>query len=442
MTPRSQTPTRLRRRRLVTGLLGGLPAAALLAACRRDGRADRAAQGSGVAVTGPASPGMESLDRFVTALMERWEIPGGAVAVTRNGQLVFAHGYGVADRVSGEATRPDSLFRVASLSKSLTALAILTLVGEGRLDLDAKAFSLLNTLTPPAGATPDPRLGDITVRQLLHHTGGWDREQTFDPMFASTLAANGVGVPPPAGCETVIRYMRGQPLQFDPGTRYAYSNLGYCILGRIIEQVAGMPYDEYVTRRVLAPAGARGMRLGRTLIEGRAPGEVRYHDLPDAPAEISVFPEQQDQRVPSPYGGFYLEAMAAHGGWIASPVDFLRYMVTLESGRSSGFVYPPKLLAQLFGRPAPPVSENDPSYYGMGWSVLPVSGGANWWHDGSLPGTMTYAVHLANGISWVAFFNTRVRDSDTFFVELDTEMNRTLGGITRWPDQDLFGQFP
>jgi CubicO group peptidase (beta-lactamase class C family) len=400
------------------------------------------AQVVGPATTGPAAPGMEAVDAFVGALMERWGIPGGAVAVARNGRLVFAHGYGIADRESGEPARPESLFRVASLSKSVTAATILALVGEGKLDLEAQAFPLLDHLAPPAGTTVNPRLSAITVRQLLHHAGGWDRDISFDPMFIPTRAASAVGVPPPASCETVIRYMWSQPLQFDPGTRYAYSNFGYCVLGRIIEKLSGVSYAEYATSRVLAPAGAGRMLLGRTLPDGRAPGEVRYYDVPGAMLSVSAFPGSQDRLVPWPYGGFHLEAMDAHGGWAASVVDYLRYVTALDGSRMTGAWNLPTLLGPMMGRPAPPVSEGSAFYYGMGWLVRPVQGGANLWHAGSLPGTMTYVVRLANGVSWAAFFNTRVRDSDRFFRELDEQLNRTLGAIRSWPDHDLFSQLP
>ena len=107
-------------------------------------------------------------------------MPGGAVAVVKDGRLILARGYGWADVESHEPVAPDSLFRIASLSKSLTAAAILKLVEDHRLGLDDRVFPLL-----AMGPARDPRLARITVRNLLQHTGGWDRDQTFDPMFRS-----------------------------------------------------------------------------------------------------------------------------------------------------------------------------------------------------------------------------------------------------------------
>src|SRR5690606_2114854 len=120
--------------------------------------------------------------------------------------------------------------------------------------------------------------------------------------------------------DAIVRYMMGQPLDFDPGTSYAYSSFGYAVLGRIVERITGGSYEQYVKEAVLEPAGATRMRLGRSLLADRAPGEVRYYD----PATVnSVFPG--GGAVPVSYGGFNIEAMDAHGGWIASAVDLLRF---------------------------------------------------------------------------------------------------------------------
>src|SRR5262249_30274495 len=155
-------------------------------------------------------------------------------------------GYGQADVENGIAVQPDSTFRIASLSKFITATAVLTLVEQGKLDLDARAFALIPQLTPLPGAVMDPRLPTITVRQLLQHTGGWDSSLSGDPMFNSTAIALAAGTAPPASAETVVRYMLGRPLDFAPGTRYAYSNFGYNVLGRIIERVSGQSYAAFV----------------------------------------------------------------------------------------------------------------------------------------------------------------------------------------------------
>ena len=125
---------------------------------------------------------MEAFDRLVADLMHRYNLPGGALAIVKDGRLVFARGYGLADIQNQEPVRPDSLFRIASLSKQVTAVAVLKLVEEGKLDLDERVFEILSDFTEPEGASRDPRIAEITVRHLLHHAGGWDKEVSgFDP---------------------------------------------------------------------------------------------------------------------------------------------------------------------------------------------------------------------------------------------------------------------
>src|SRR5262249_7150297 len=127
----------------------------------------------GMPITGKAPPILKPFDVGVEQIMLRHGIPGASVAITKDGRLVFAGGYGWAFYEKGERATPETLFGLASVSKCLTALATLKLVEEGKLRLEDKAFDLLGRLTPPPGARVDPRLSSITIRQLLNHSGGW-----------------------------------------------------------------------------------------------------------------------------------------------------------------------------------------------------------------------------------------------------------------------------
>ena len=111
-------------------------------------------------------------------------------------------------------------------------------------------------------------------------TAGFDRDakESFDPMFQSKRIARAFGTNPPAEPKQIIEFMMGRPLDFDPGSREAYSNFGYCVLGRIIEKLSGTPvYTTYVEKAVLEPLGIHRMRLGRTLEKDRAPGDTAQH---------------------------------------------------------------------------------------------------------------------------------------------------------------------
>ena len=387
-------------------------------------------------MTGTAVPELASFDRVITDLMKKWGIPGGAIAVVKDGRLVLARGYGYADAEAKTPVAPDALFRIASVSKPITSVAVMRLAEEGRLDLDARAFAMLPSLTPPVGATVDARLDAITIRQLLTHLGGWDRDRSFDPMFRATQIAAALGTPPPASVESVIRYMRGQPLDFTPGERYAYSNFGYAVLGRVIEQVTGKSYGVYVTDGVLRPMGITRMRLGRSLLQDRASGEVRYYDGGGTAA--SVFPS--GGQVPWPYGGFNLEAMDAHGGWIASVVDLTRFITAVDGLPTRADFLRPETIDRMIARP-PTVWDASAFHYGAGWLVRPQQG--NWWHNGSLPGTSSLIVRTGTGLAWAVLFNARSMVSgSTFEQEVDPAVWQAVAQVATWPAHDLFAQYP
>ena len=383
----------------------------------------------------------QSFAKVIPPLMTKWGLPGGAVALVKDGKLVMAEGYGLADKDGSVAATADSLFRIASLSKPVTAAAVLKLVEAGLLGLDDKAFAVLSDLEPPPGAAPDPRLSDITVRDLLQHSGGWDRDASFDPMFKSREIAAAMGVATPPDAETIIRYMMGQPLDFTPGTKYVYSNFGYCVLGRIIERVSGTTYAAYVQEAILGPAGIGRMELGRSLGADRATGEVAYYDYPGAPLAPSVFTEAGDL-VPWPYGGFAIEPMDSHGGWIASAVDLLRFITAVDGLATRPDVLQASTVALMTARPSLPDWASSDWYYALGWQVRPTSTGANWWHTGSLPGTATIMVRASNGLAWAALFNMRPEAADTFLSELDSALWTAVNGVTDWPTADLFDSHP
>ncbi len=383
-----------------------------------------------------------AFDREVESFMGERKVPGGALAVVRKGKLVYARGYGWADRERKEAVTPKALFRIASISKPFTSAAIFKLVEAGRLELEARVFELLQ-LDPllAKGAQPDPRLRTVTVRQCLHHTGGWDRGASGDPMFQSEKIARALGVASPARQEGIIRYVFGRPLDFDPGTRYAYSNFGYCVLGRVIEKVSGVAYEDYVRRELLEPMGIRAMRVGASLEQQRAPGEVKYYTARDRKGR-SVFADSPG-RVPVPYGTFCLEAMDSHGGWLASAIDLARFAAAMDAPDGKGLRSETR--QALYAPPPPPVSRGKDGslaahYYGCGWGVRPVGreGQANYWHAGSLPGTYTLLVRRSDGLSWAVLFNQRSEDSQKPDGAIDAGLHRAADAVTEWPDQDLF----
>ncbi len=353
-------------------------------------------------VTGAEVPALAGFDRAMIELIARYDVPGGALAVVRDGVLVLARGYGWADVDAREPVEPDALFRVASASKPITAAAILTLVEDGVVDLDTPAFRTLR-VRPSDERKPDPRLADVTVRHLLHHGGGWDRRLSFDPMIEQDRVAAGLGIPGPPTAREIVGYMMGRLLDFAPGTRYAYSNFGYSVLGRVIEDLTGQDYEAFVRDRLLLPLGLDGMRIGGSSLDGRRDGEVRYY--PASPL------------LPAPYDALDLGAMDAHGGWTGSAIDLARFAAALD----------PAITAAM-GSPTPWEELPMGPYYGMGWVIEPQFG---WWHEGALPGSASLLVRADGGLAWAALFNT-LPESAAFAEELRAALRQAAEGVAEW----------
>lgn len=395
--------------------------------------------------TGKLAPSLRSLDRRIRQHLRLHRSPGVAVAITDQSRLVFARGYGYADVATRTPVTPESLFRIASISKPITAAAILQLVDQQKLALDDRVFDIVKEEPFLAeDAQYDARLDDVTIRQLLQHRGGWDRDVSYDAMFRAVEFAEALGATPPAGPTEVIRYMLGQPLDFDPGQRYAYSNYGYCLLGRVIERVSAEPYEAYVRAHVLAPLGIQRMRLGRTRLEQRQPDEVRYYD----PARgKSVFAEDLGETVAHPYGAWHLEAMDSHGGWLASAVDLARFACAFDDPDACP-ILKPSSVREIVSRPegrAGYDEEGQPrsTYYGLGWAVsVQGSDALQMAHSGSLPGTSTKLIRRPDGRNVVILFNTRVSPlANRMSAALEAELMPVIDAIEEWPEQDLFEKF-
>jgi N-acyl-D-amino-acid deacylase len=395
-----------------------------------------------IPITGAAVPGLGPFETSVRDLMRTYGIPGGAIALVRDGKLIYARGFGYADVENRTPVQPDALFRIASVSKTLTSAAVMKLVEEGRLNLDDRVAPFIAHLAPAPGATVDPRWEQITIRHLLNHTGGWDRGKPnggFDPIDRPAIAAAAVNAPAPASSETLIRYMKGLPLDFDPGTKHAYSNFGYIILGRVIERVSGMPYKEFVRARVLEPVGANRTQQGKSRMSDALPDEVKYY-VPGAglngPMVQSVFPGEGV--VPLNYGGYHLEAGDASGAWVSSTVDLLRFVTRVDGRANPPDILSPQIVAEMTGSGATACPDGS-CYYAAGWVVRPIQSDATWWHGGDLPGTKSILVRSYYNVSWVALFNAGAPNSLTS--ALDDALWSALSGVTSFPTHDLFSSF-
>lgn len=358
-------------------------------------------------------------DQLMDGLLKKFSIPGGQLACVKEGKFIHNRGYGLADVEGKRNVEPKSLFRIGSVSKTITQVAVMTLVERGALRLDDKAFEILKSLKPPEGATLDPRLGDITVRHLLKHQGGWDGIEPMFPPWSRTAAAT-MGTPEPPKCETIIRFMMSKPLSYAPGSRTVYSNFGYCVLGRIIERVSGKPYEDYVQEAVLKPAGIRDMRIGGTRLRELARREVRYYhqfNQSELPYKTeSVFPGEGE--VPWAYGGFYLRATDAHGGWIGSAADIARLAASID-GQLGPPLLSPASRHTLMNLPKKAGSEE------------PETTPFHLSHAGALQGSNAALLYRTrDGLSIGITFNSLPVNYQAFFAHLLDEVDRSLAALS------------
>ena len=357
--------------------------------------------------TGPQSgfkpEELRRMEATAAAFMEKHLVPGLSVAIAKDGRLLYARGFGVADKTNQEKVTPNHLFRIASVSKPITATTIFRLIEQGKLSISDKVFGTQGLLGNDYGNPRKQYVKDVTVEHLLTHTeGGWPNDGT-DPMFRHTEMDH----------RQLINWaLANLPLQNRPGTHYAYSNFGFCVLGRIIEKLTGKPYAEAVHAEVLHPCGITGMRISGNTLAERAAIEVMYYN--------------QDADGSDPYQ-MNVRRMDSHGGWLATPTDLVRFLVRVDDFPTKPDILKPATIATMTTPSA--VSVN----YAKGWCVNKYN---NWWHSGSLPGTTTIMVRTAQQFCWAALTNTR-GPGDTGG-DLDRLVWDMVGKITTWPQHDLF----
>ncbi len=390
-------------------------------------------------VTGIADAALEPFDKLMTTFIEENKIPGASLAVSRQGKLVYARGFGFADVEKHEAVQPASLFRIASVSKPITAVAILRLVEKGKFKLDDKVTDLMKLKPFDDGGKPDERWAKITVRQCLQHTGGWDRAKSYDPIGRAWIIAKALKIKPPVTPAHIVRYMMTQPLDFDPGERHAYSNVGYLVLGRIIEAVTGQTYEAHVKKEILAPLGIKTAQLGRATAKNRAKGEVAYYDAKKRTGP-SLYPPKLEAQVPLVYGAMNLESFEAHGGWIASAIDIVEFASAFDDPKKAPLLSAASIAA-MRARPdglAGHDKDGKPTdaFYGCGWMVRPVgkTGKSNDWHSGYIPGSEALLVRRWDGLNWAVLFNTADSPAGKSLVGLiDGKIHAAADAVKTWP---------
>jgi len=367
----------------------------------------------------------------MTDFLEKHAVPGGSLAVSHDRRIVYAKGFGLADLDAKTAVESKSLFRIASISKPITAVAVLQLADAGKVDLDEP---ILNFIRIKPDTRLDPRWYLITVRHCLQHTGGWDRNISGDPIGMPWRIAKDLGTNVPVPLEDVIRFTMRQPLDHDPGTRFAYSNVGYLLLGRVVAEASGRHYEEYVRNAVLAPLGITDMELGRALPEHRSKREVSYYDSKRG-SGLGLYPPRVNERVPFPDGAGNLEGYEAHGGWIASASSLVKFALAFDLP-SFCPILSRRAIRTMWEHPRGlPTSD---VWYGCGWSVRHAGeNGLNAWHGGLISGTSTLLVRRHDGWNWAALFNTDRSSNGKILLNLiDPLLHAAVNEVARASGQE------
>lgn len=334
---------------------------------------------------------LDLFDSAMVAYMSARSIGAGTLTISRRGEVVYRRAFGWKDSARAETLSPHAMMRLASNSKPITSAAIRTLVSQGLLTLDTKAFPYL--ALAPAGNVTDPRIYDITVEHLLQHTAGWNRSIVGDIMFKSRDVSRSLGISTPPTKTQIAQYMMTQSLQHAPGTAASYSNFGYLVLGLIVEKATGQRFLDYVTQTFFSGAAADEVIEGRTPRTNRDSREPFYSDPYKG---CSVFVIDTCVLVPWPDGGWYIESFDSCGGLVASApamASFLeRYWIN--------------------GLPRQPGTSASFTFYG------------------SLDGTFTMTRQRSDGSNLVALFNQRTDASGLPYEDIAQILDGVANRIT------------
>jgi CubicO group peptidase (beta-lactamase class C family) len=366
------------------------------------------------------------MERIINSFMHSWEIAGASIVVAKDGKLVFARGFGLADKSKNINTQPYNKFRIASISKLVTAVAIMKLQEEGRLSVTDKVFGPDGILNDTLYSEPkDKRVYNITVGHLLSHEGGWTT-RWGDQMFIPFVVAEQMGVVPPVDTKTIVRFALNKNLHFTPGTGRSYSNLGYAILGLVIEKVTGISYYEYCKKEILEPLGIYDMTLARNLPDKKAPFEVTYYEPGDAILKPSIY--GSGEMVPASYGGNDIESLGGAGAWLATAPDLMKLLLAVDGFDSKKDILNDESIKFM--------TDNNNSYAPIGWKTTVYDG--TWWRTGSFPGSAGMMKRQPDGIAWVVLLNSSAWNGPEISTDINYMMARALSQVKTWPETDLF----
>ncbi len=337
----------------------------------------------------------KDINSQVQKFIEKWDLTGAVLCIAHKGKIIYAHGFGMANREEGIVIQPYHLMRIASVSKLITAVAVMRLVEEGKLSLNDKVFGANGILNDKRFLNyKDKRVEEITIHNLLNHSGGWT-PRWGDHMFIKEAIAKELKKDLPLDLDDYIVFALSKRLHFQPGSHSSYSNLGFAILQRVIERVSGMDYEEYVQNKIFVPLGINDAHLSNNWDSLRYKNEVRYYEVNQAERVISF--DGTKQNIMKSRGGNDVRTLGAAGGWVISPISLTRFVMAID-----GQSHFPDLISHH--SIATMTDTKDGHFQPLGWRWLKPDG--TLWRSGSMAGTTALVVNRPDGYTLVFVANT------------------------------------
>lgn len=375
------------------------------------------------------TPQTARLDASILRFMRYWGIKGGSFALMRNDSLLYAKGYGYSNIHDSTRCEVRNIFRVASVSKLITAIAIMHLHETGRLSPQDTVFGERGILCDSLFLNiRDKKIKGITVEHLLRHTSGFSNPHG-DAAFNMDLVARFLGKPLPLTMDDMVLYATRIRLRAKPGGRYNYSNLGYIILSKVIEKVSGIPYETYIKDSILAPMGCYDMHLANNYAEGFRENEVDYYEVKEA-EPVPAF-DGSDTLVMKSHGGNDVHGLYGAGGWVASPVELLKIVSAINKCPVRKEFLTPESIDFM----TPYEKNSKPA----GWAS---SDSRTWLRSGSMAGTSALIKVQKNGFTWVFISNSSSWNGPGLARQMNREITRAIQRVKEWPKVDYFSISP
>ena len=359
--------------------------------------------GTDLPIVGTSFSSLSDIDSILLTWLGENDFKAATVAVMKDRRLVYKKGYGWQNSDCTQVISPDAVMRIASNTKPITARAIHQLIEDRMIRSSDKAYQFLDIPARNSGEIHDERIYDITIQHILDHKSGLISNAPGTGQLGRML-----GLDRPATMAETIAYTCTRSLLFDPGSDSQYSNLGYQILGYIIEMVSGQTYEEYIHEHIAQPLGITSFQVARTGMGNALPNEIWYAGDRRVVPEIDV--DYSLGSVPEPYA-IDMETRPGAGSLVSSAEDFCRFLK---------------------------------SYFHTGQQKPDHLNGIIWTYTffGSLPGTLTATRDIiepdGSSISYVVLVNERIDGKDDLLSNLVSDLDTFLLNVASWPNIDLF----